>query len=447
MTRRPLGGRPSPDKRSPPTIQLADVPFLWRLIAGAVLIVPLLVSPSGKDVFRVPKYLAVQGEAVLVTAAVTLECLLLHVRFRDRVHCRGVSGLLPLLIVAWTTVTTIFSTNRALSVRSLVWVLSCVVIFSVTARIAPSSISMVHLLVAPALINAALYCCQEFRIWDPLYGLDVTAHEARTALIGNPNEVGAYLVAPLVCSLALMIVDRSRRRLHTLTTIFLFLALLINHTVTAIAAFGCGAMVLLFRQSKRLTAGVGIALGLSGAAMIFGYGPLHERADTVLGAVIARDWDTLTSYRLTSFLAAQKMALSHPLVGVGPGTYGWNYLRYREAAESDFPRQLASPSRIFNFGEAHNDHLQILATTGVIGYCLFMAAIIALAMLSFRPRPEGATTANDMPAQFSRTVALPLAVAFAILTLFQFPLELAGPTMAFLYAAAVCVAWSDRVSE
>jgi O-antigen ligase len=89
-----------------------------------------------------------------------------------------------------------------------------------------------------------------------------------------------------------------------------------------------------------------------------------------------------------------------------------------------------------NFHDVHNDHLQILATTGVPGYLLFLAALWQLARVSFDAHADG-----DTRTRFARRFAFPAAAAFVVLTLAQFPLELSAPTLQALFFAALTVAW------
>ena len=97
-----------------------------------------------------------------------------------------------------------------------------------------------------------------------------------------------------------------------------------------------------------------------------------------------------------------------------------------------------------NFGEVHNDHLQVASETGLPGYALFLAALVLVASATWRPRTVPAEKEDDRSrATFVRLLALPLAVSMFILALAQFPLELVAPTHAYLWAAAAIVAWRE----
>jgi hypothetical protein len=87
----------------------------------------------------------------------------------------------------------------------------------------------------------------------------------------------------------------------------------------------------------------------------------------------------------------------------------------------------------------HNEHLQILAEEGLPAYVMFLAAIAFVGSRSFlRHQTDAPDTAI-----FARSLALPLAAAFFVLTLSSFPLRLAAPTVSILFLSALVVAWSE----
>src|ERR1019366_4501766 len=134
------------------------------------------------------------------------------------------------------------------------------------------------------------------------------------------------------------------------------------------------------------------------------------------------------------------MAIDHPLFGVGPGCFRWAYFEYKVAAERAHPSLAKAWSADYNFGEAHNEHLQPLAETGVPGYALFVAALVVLAASSRRKKNSENEDETER-CTLVRTLALPTSVAIAILCLAHFPLHLAASTVTIVYIAALSVAW------
>jgi O-antigen ligase len=93
-------------------------------------------------------------------------------------------------------------------------------------------------------------------------------------------------------------------------------------------------------------------------------------------------------------------------------------------------------SRATSFGEAHNDHLEIAAETGVVGYLLYLAA------LSMAAAPSLQKPSTNPRAQFARLAALPVVTVLFISSLAHFPLQLAASTTIFVCTFGLTNAWS-----
>jgi O-antigen ligase len=123
-------------------------------------------------------------------------------------------------------------------------------------------------------------------------------------------------------------------------------------------------------------------------------------------------------------------------VGVGPGVFSALYMPYKLRLDSRNPEWIRVGNQ--NFGEVHNDHLQLLAETGLPGYALFVLALALLARLSFRKRDE-----PDERMRFVHMFAFPAASAFAVLALAHFPMQVTSTMAPAVYIAALCFAWTD----
>jgi O-antigen ligase len=143
----------------------------------------------------------------------------------------------------------------------------------------------------------------------------------------------------------------------------------------------------------------------------------------------------LTSYRPPAVMVAVDMFRERPLLGVGPGNYEARYMRYKLAVDERFPQWIRPMNA--NFGEAHNDHVQLLAEAGLPGYLLYLGALASVASISFRRR-----RAQSQRAEFARIFALPAVVGFSVVGLAQFPLYLTVVTSAAIFASALAHVWS-----
>src|SRR5262249_54032652 len=139
-------------------------------------------------------------------------------------------------------------------------------------------------------------------------------------------------------------------------------------------------------------------------------------------------------------LAAWEMFKDHPLVGVGPGCYRFEYYDYKLRVEEQHPRLTLQTMRAQQFGEAHNDHLQTLAQTGIPGYGLLIAAAVLVAWPSF------ARVGSGVGGRFARVASLPLVMAFLVSALPEFPMELAGPMSGMIaFVAVLCIGRNDQI--
>ena len=185
------------------------------------------------------------------------------------------------------------------------------------------------------------------------------------------------------------------------------------------------------RRVKFVAALVGLAI-----ALVFVIAPLRHRALSIAQEVRRGSLMTATSYRVPAYTVAWTLFTRHPILGTGPGTYGWWYLPEKMRLNLTHPDYEVSTE---NYGEAHNDHLQTLAVSGIPGYVVFAAALVSLAALSFRPAGQ-----DDPRSRFAHALALPLAGGFAVVTLAQFPLEVACASSLVIHYAALCCAWADE---
>ncbi|HEX3581334.1 MAG TPA: hypothetical protein VH087_06205, partial [Thermoanaerobaculia bacterium] len=168
------------------------------------------------------------------------------------------------------------------------------------------------------------------------------------------------------------------------------------------------------------------------------YSPLRTRLQAVVGQFRAGDYAEATSGRVTPFLAAADMAKAHPLLGVGPHGFAWEYFPYKIKVEKEHPKLARAYAHIFNFSEVHNDHLQLIAECGIVTYVLLLLAVIGVVARAQR------TGGHEDRSAFARTAALPLAIAMGVLCLAHFPLHLTAPALMFVYFGALIYGWSDE---
>lgn len=395
------------------------------VLAAGVVVIPMIFVSDGSDVFRLPKELVFRGEAIVLLLALLI--LRMPIR-RPEIIVAGA-------IVVWTMIVTVTSTNRALSIDSLITVIAAAVIFLATCVAAEMrSLEAVDVLMIGCCVNAAVTLLQELTIWTPTPG--PAGHYGSVGLLGNANDVGTFLVAPAVAAVVMAITSTAkRRRIYLAIAVLLIAGIAASATRAALIAFVAAILVLAVMQGRRAALVIGAVLLAVGLVVVSPVTTIGRGVRELAESAKKRDFQHLFSERLLPFLAAAEMARDHPFVGVGPGCFKYHYMAYRVALAQKYPAAWMHGFPM-NWGEVHNDHLQVVAEAGLVGYLLFLAAIGMIARRT-------ATGSAEPRAAFARTLRWPLATAIFVVCLAQFPLELAAPRLMFLTLGALCITW-DR---
>jgi O-antigen ligase len=411
----------------------------WLIVALTTISVPLVLSPSAKDSFRVPKELLFKASGIVLLALAICEVFIDGRYGRKKDWSPPVAGVIAAVLI-WCTVITITSTNPILSLQSLVWVAAAIVFFVAAYRGARGrSLSVLYFVLAPAVVNALIAIAQRTTIWTPIkFDEGHTGRLATTALLGNPDDVGMFLTATTVAAGTLALISRGRRWKATSMMLILIAAIVASESASAIVAVFVGLFLLVFLVRPR-AAIIGGALCLLLAGLLVRITPQRwSLTQSKIASAARGDVDPLLSGRLPAFLAAWRMFQHHPIFGVGLGCFSFQYFDEKIAVEMEHP--WLSNRSVVNFGEVHNEHLQMLAEGGLPAYAIFLAAFVVMALVSFR----GARANPSDTAGFAGTISLPLAASIFTLTLSSFPLHLAAATTNILFLSAVTMSWSQH---
>ena len=400
---------------------LAHVTYLAAL--ALVLLVPLLWSTAAEETFRAPKaHLAVVLWVVLaaafavrapaaawrdgwgvawagvlagsaVAAALTAQPL------------RSFSALIPLALAAlgWGALRQLDDERRRRLLRAV-----CL------AGVAQAVLTLLFL--------SRAWRPESFVLLDELGQL----HDrfAWIGTMGNPADVAVFLVLPAL--LAAQRALRAGRRPWAWWGAALVQAGVVvgTRTLTALLALAVGAALLAWHhlpRRRRLPAVAGAAAAL---AVLVAVTPLAERIAVNVREVREYGWAGLGSFRGAGMGAAAGMFAAHPVAGVGPGQFEAHSFRFVPE------RTLAERGRYLGletaFGEAHNEVLQYVAETGLVGLALAVAGFV----LAWRRRPRGHGVIHHLPS---------LAAAAGVLALTQFPLHLAAIAAQWAVLAALAV--------
>jgi O-antigen ligase len=346
------------------------------VLAIGLIVLPMTVVRDGADAFRLPKELVFRAEAIVLLAL-----LILRVRARHLAIARWrPEFVLTAAIVTWTMVVTATSTNLALSIDSLITIMAGAVIFIATCLAAESrSREAVDVLMIGCCVNAAITILQELNLWQPVPVAE--GHYGFVGLMGNANDVGTFLVVPAVAAVVMATTSLGKRRWSYLgVTALLVSGMIASATRTALIAFVVFVLVLAVMQVRRAAAAVmvGVLMLIVGLAVLSPATVIGRGIRELGDAAVKRDYQRLFSERLLPFLAAAEMVRDHPLLGVGPGCFRYHFMTYRIALATKYPAEWTRGFPM-NWGAVHNDHLQVAAEAGTVGYVLFLTSLGLLA--------------------------------------------------------------------
>jgi O-antigen ligase len=466
---RPSPSRPAaaarPDGRSkvrssvrPGASPAAAVGAIWaeRLLWILVLLPPLLVVPTAREAFRLPKLLA--AEWLALASLIPLAWQLARrapapaVSGRDLLRHPAVLALLPLLLVAAAGFLT---TRHPLHLREALadlWIGAACLIGWSLGLAAGRLERLLRGLLIPAAVLAAIAILQAHGLWQP-FEFVVIAGASRlgiTATAGNPGDLGAYLVLPALLG-QWQVARASRGRWATAGALVLILyALARTQTLAALAALGLASLVLwagLVPRRRRLPL---LAAVIVAALLPLAYAPLRVRVVEKAEQALAGDWNAVLTGRLDGWRAAAYMLGEHPLAGVGHGAYRPEFVPAKLALLERGTPFLSAPLQVV-FANAHNEILEAGAEWGVPGLLALLWGLGVLlaaarrACRAGRPWRRSSVPADPDPEPLDRAGPLIAAglTALGVLALAHFPFRIALTA----FPALLFLAWVLRRAE
>jgi O-antigen ligase len=254
----------------------------------------------------------------------------------------------------------------------------------------------------------------------------------------NRHHFAGYMELALAIPLGLLFsgsIEGEKKLLYVFVVIMMGMALILTNSrgglISLIAEIVFLVVIAGFRkkqrarepeeQQKRVRSGavrVALALvliiGIIGGTLMFGG---EEALSRFVGTV---NTDDPTTGRAHFWSVTLDIIHAHPLIGTGLGAFGVIYTKYD------------SHNGLFRLEQAHNDYLQILSDSGIIGAVLGLFFIIALFRMGLARRESGD--------EFRSGVATgALAGCFAVLvhSFFDFTLHTPANALLFLVLAAL----------
>jgi O-antigen ligase len=393
-----------------------------------------------KESFRQPKLLASEWFALASLAALAWGLRRVEVvRLADVWRLPAVRIVLPILVIATAGLAT---TAHPLHVREALrdlWIGAAALVGWSAALSRPRLECLLEGLLWPASALALVGIVQFHGIWQPL-ALVALSHGERlaiTSFAGNPGDLGAYLVLPVLVAQV-----RFRRRItagedwsrpavwsSAVALVICLYALLLTQTLAAVAAVTVGSLVLWGALMPRRRSLVALGAGAVVAVLLIAaVPPLRQRVVEKARQAAGGDWNSVLTGRLDGWRTAVWMLGEHPLAGVGQGAYRPEFV----------PAKLALMDRgvafyreqTLGFGNAHNEFLEVGAEWGIPGLLALAWGLWVLIGTLRRQRGNGG----------ERALAWAGTAALAMLCLADFPFQVA----LVAYPALLFLSWVLR---
>lgn len=402
--------------------------MLWLL----VLVAPLLISPTGKEAFRLPKAMASGWLALASLLFFAWEVRRVGtIRWSDLWRRPAVRAVLPLLVVATASFATSLHPLHTREGLADLWI-GAAALIGWSLALEPRRLErLLGGLLIPASLLALLGILQFHHIFQPLQftGIEFDQRLAVTSLAGNPGDLGAFLVLP--CLIAQWRVFRRQGRSRALAALALVLclyAVALTQTLAALGALAVGSALLwallLPRRQAALIFGGGAALAL---VLALAVGPLRERIAAKAGQAAAGDWNSVLTGRLDGWRAALWMFREHPWTGVGHGAYRPEFVPAMndllDRGVQMYPQHIQPV-----FANAHNEYLEAVAEWGIAGIAALAWGLWVLVTALRRGSSRSA-------GEEGQALAWAGVAALAVLSFVYFPFRIAliaWPALLFL---------------
>ncbi len=366
------------------------------LIAMAVA-VPAVFDPRTFDVFNLVKF------ATLASGALVLAVLGAVDLGRGRIPVsRSAVTIALAVLVGWTAVATVFSTNPAVSVLGFYKSYDGLATTAAVAIVFLSVVDAFHAGNVGSLLRGLLYGGGGLTVlygtlqlhdhvaaaggrWDWVdWGEASFKNTAIWSTFGNPNHLAGFLATLVPLAIVLTISGASRwSRIGAAAIGGLALVQILQTTtrgawlatVAGVAALG----VLLapdIRRRASVAGAVGAGLAVAVAAAMALVGP--HRIVRQLSSIVDFGGRSSGAQRIELWRSAASMTADHPLTGVGPDSYRIGFASH----QTDRFVELFGANQLAN--GAHNLVANTAASLGLAGLAAFFALLATVAAVAWQ---------------------------------------------------------------
>lgn len=389
---------------------------------------------------------------ILAPLCLVLSALVLRYPFK---LCRNwpIAGA-ALLWFGYTFIRYAFLPGPASNIQDIFLQIAFAMVFSAALLASPTLRNMLTLISAVSLFSiplCILALLQAFGVdllpynqWTPDGAQQLSGKFVIASTFGHPNYMGSYLAPAAVISLGLAYLHRVTvlRLLGILTLLAISSTLLIAGTRAALlsvavgmfAFFALNGGTILRTSQKRVL--LYVALAANGIAAIYYTRP---EAQNPLSRLLA---GKEVASRVFYWKTGLEMFRVNPILGIGPGQFDTQFWEAVASSPENQPGErwhfvLGTVVRGVRPGYMHNDHIQILVETGIIGaifWAGFLGSLIRMAISNrHNLNSETAVTINAVVGAVAATMTFD--------ALFGFPFFLPCSGLLFWAIVGLWISW------
>ena len=405
---------------------------IWFTYLALATVTPLIFSTANSELFEVPKMLFVYTAAVIITSLL----LITYVVQKKRSLPLNLILTSFIFLLLTQVASTLISIDKFTSIygypsRLNGGLLSQFTYLAILAGVASLSREKILTVLQASVISAlavSLWGIPGHFGYDPncfvLTGqltstcwqkeFDPTLRIFST--LGQPNWLASYLVLIIPISIAQIFVahKQSARNFFLASTIIILIALIFTNSRAGVAGFIVSSVIFVLILGKQNIAKfkkviiplfiISILVGL-----VFG-ASLTSRAKETLGQTSTPGTES-GAIRLIVWHGAIDVFKNYTLLGTGPETFAYSYYKVRP------PEHNQTTEWNFFYNKAHNEFLNYLANTGVLGfsaYLLFLAATLFILWRASQQKDEEVSLISK--ATFASFVGYQITIFFGFST-------------------------------
>lgn len=385
------------------------------------ILIPLTFTTINYELFEFPKFILLISGTLVIISAWIFDLIQNHNSVTTITKSKILTSPISISVIAILiiqTISTLFSISPYTSFwgyysrfhGGLLTTICYTIIYFASVRWldTKSTQKIIKIAVVTAFLISLYAILEHFGIDKKFWLQDVQSRVFST--LGQPNWLAAYLIPNIFLALYLAHTNKNGMSLfsHVIFTT-LFIALLFTKSRSGIIGFGLSFItywLVLARQFsfEKIKSNLYVYTAIAIAAIVIVGTPFNRplarlitptppvtTAPSPTGTALETGGTESGDIRKIVWTGAIELVKKYPLLGTGPETFAYTYYWVRPVAHN------MTSEWDFLYNKAHNEYLNIAATTGILGLLSYLAfhLSIFISSLALIPKTKKISQNND----------------------------------------------------